>query len=75
MNALKRGLLGRGFADHDNLFAKLEKASSQILTVDMKQTNILRLFFSRTNKILYIGLIYKHSCIIDYILILISLFF
>ena len=26
LNALKRGLLGRGFGDHDNLLAKLEKA-------------------------------------------------
>ena len=28
LNALKQGLLGQGFADHDNLLAKLEKASS-----------------------------------------------
>ena len=31
LNALQWGLLGRGFADHDNLLAKLEKASSQVL--------------------------------------------
>ena len=34
INALKQGLLGRGFADHDNLLAKLEKASSQVLTAE-----------------------------------------
>ena len=44
LNALKWGLLGRGFADHDNLLAKLEKASSQVLTADLKQTTILRFF-------------------------------
>ena len=44
LNALKRGLLGRGFADNDNLLAKLEKASSQVLTADLKQTIILRFF-------------------------------
>ena len=26
LNALKQGLLGQGFTDHDNLLAKLEKA-------------------------------------------------
>ena len=44
LNALKRGLLGRSFADHNNLLAKLEKASSQVLTADLKQTTILRFF-------------------------------
>ena len=44
LNALKRGLLGRGFADHDNLLAKLEKASSQVLTGDLKQTTLLCFF-------------------------------
>ena len=44
LNALKQGLLGRGFADHDNLLAKLEKASSQVLTADLKQTTILHFF-------------------------------
>ena len=44
LNALKWGLLGRGFAGHDNLLAKLEKASSQVLTADLKQTTILRFF-------------------------------
>ena len=64
-NALKLGLLGRGFADHDNLLAKLEKAFSQVLTADLKQTTILR-FFRRTNKVLYIILINKYNCIVDY---------
>ena len=48
LNALKRGLLGRGFADHDNPLAKLEKASSQVLTADLKQTTILRFFQNNT---------------------------
>ena len=65
-NALKWGLLGRGFADHDNLLAKFEKASSQVLTADLKQTTILwYVFFSRTNKVLNIVLINKYSYIID----------
>ena len=51
LNALKQDLLGRGFADHDNLLAKLEKASSQVLTADLKQMTILH-FFCRTNKVL-----------------------
>ena len=49
LNALKRGLLVRGFADHDNLLAKLEKASSQILTADLEQ-RLYYVFFRRTNK-------------------------
>ena len=56
--------LGRGFADHDNLLAKLEKASSQVLTADLKQMTML-LFFSKINKVLYILLINKYNCIID----------
>ena len=44
LNAVKRGLLGGDFADHDNLLAKLEKASSQVLTADLKRTTILRFF-------------------------------
>ena len=44
LNAFKRSLLGRGFAGHDNLLAKLEKASSQVLAADLKQTTILRFF-------------------------------
>ena len=44
LNALKWGLLGRGFADHDNLLAKLEKASSEVVTADLKQTTILSFF-------------------------------
>ena len=44
LNDLKQGLLGRGFTDYDNLLAKLEKASSQVLTADLKQTTILRFF-------------------------------
>ena len=65
LNALKRGLLGRGFADHGNLLSKLEKASSQVLTADLKQ-RLYYVFFRRTNKVLYIVLINKYSCIIDY---------
>ena len=61
-NALKRSLLGRGFADHGNLLAKLEKASSQVLTADLKQ-RLYYVFFCRTNKVLYIVLINKYSCI------------
>ena len=66
LNALKWDLLGRGFADHDNLLAKLEKASSQVLTADLKQ-RLYYVFFHRTNKVLYIVLINKYSCFIDYI--------
>ena len=44
LNALKRGLLGQGFAEHDNLLAKLENASHQVLTADLKHTTILRFF-------------------------------
>ena len=44
LNDLKRGLLVQGFADHDNLLGKLEKASSQVLTADLKQATILRFF-------------------------------
>ena len=44
LNALKRGLLGRDFVDHVNLLAKLKKVSSQVLTADLKQMTILRLF-------------------------------
>ena len=57
---LKQGLLGRGFADHDNMLAKLEKASSQVLTADLKQ-RLYYVFFRRTNKVLYIVLINKYS--------------
>ena len=48
LNSLKRGLLERGFVDHNNQLTKLEKASSQILTAELKQTTIFR-FFGRSN--------------------------
>ena len=44
LNALKQGLLGQGFADYNNLLAKLEKASSEVLTADLKQTTKLHFF-------------------------------
>ena len=50
LNAHKQGPLGRGFVDNGNLLAKLEKASSQVLTADSKQTTIIYyVFFSRAN--------------------------
>ena len=45
LNSPKRGLMGRGFIDHDNLLTKLEKASSQILIGILLETAYYISFF------------------------------
>ena len=45
LNSPKRGLMERGFIDHDNLLTKLEKASSQILIGILLETAYYISFF------------------------------
>ena len=44
LSTLTRGLLGRGFVDNENLLTKLERASSHVLTADLKQSTLCRFF-------------------------------
>ena len=44
LSVLTRGLLGRGFVDNENLLTKLERASSHVLTADLKQSTLYRFF-------------------------------
>ena len=46
LSALTRNLLGRGFVDNQNLLTKLERASSHVLTADLKQSTLCRFFRS-----------------------------
>ena len=44
LSTLTRGLLGQGFIDDENLLTKLERASSHVLTADLKQSTLCRFF-------------------------------